>query len=77
MQHIDVVLNDSDYAQVVSRAQEAGVSVSEWVSGVIHHSAVDSRPLDPLFGILANAPELADALDAVVAERADRVLRAS
>ena len=77
MQHIDVVLNDNDYAQVLSRAEEAGVSVNEWVRELVHHSAVASHPRDPLFGILADAPDLADALDAVVAERGDRVVRAS
>jgi hypothetical protein len=30
----------------------------------------------PLFGFLADAPDLEDALDAIVAERGDRVLRA-
>jgi len=77
MQQIEIALSDTEYTQVLSRAQEAGKSVSEWVENLVRHASGIDSPRDPLFGILADAPDLADTLDAIVAERGDRVLRAS
>jgi hypothetical protein len=77
MQHIDIALDDKEYAQAVSRAQEAGVGLDAWIHDLIQRASLPSYPVDPLFGMLADEPELADAIDDVVAERSSRVLRAS
>ncbi|HWE62277.1 MAG TPA: hypothetical protein VHB98_11255 [Chloroflexota bacterium] len=77
MQHIDVPLDDHEFEQAASRAQEAGVSLETWVRDLIRHAAVPAYPTDPLFGLLADAPDLADAIDLVVAERDSRRLRGS
>jgi hypothetical protein len=75
MQHIEVALDDHEFAQAATRAQEAGISVEEWVRDFVRQAAAPTQPTDPLFGLLADEPELADALDAVVAERGSRPLR--
>ncbi len=75
MQHIDLILDDHEFAEATNRAQEAGVSLEAWVQELIRHAAVAPYPVDPLFGDLADQPELADAIDAVVAERVSRRLR--
>jgi hypothetical protein len=76
MPHIDVILDDREFAEAASRAQEAGISLEAWVHDLIRRATVSSYPVDPLFGVLADQPELADAIDAVVAERGSRRLRA-
>lgn len=75
MQHIDVTLDDHEFDQAEALAREAGVSVETWVRDVIRRAALPTQPTDPLFGLLAGEPDLTDALDAVVAERASRTLR--
>lgn len=75
MQQIVVILDDQEFAQVVTRAQEAGVSVEAWVHDLVRQATAPMQPIDPLFGLLAGEPELADALDAVVSERGTRALR--
>jgi hypothetical protein len=77
VQHIEVTLDDHEFALAVSRAQEAGVSLETWVRDLIRGAAMPIYPTDPLFGLLANEPDLADAIDAVVAERGSRTLRVS
>ncbi|MGH2391484.1 MAG: hypothetical protein ACRDIE_25090 [Chloroflexota bacterium] len=77
MPRIDVSLNDHEFALAATRAHEAGVSLEAWVHDLISQAALPDRPTDPLFGLLANEPELADAIDAVVADRGSRVLRGS
>ena len=77
MQHIEVILDDNEFAQAAGRAKEAGVSLEAWIRHLIRHAAQPAYPTDPLFGMLADAPDLADAIDAVVAERRSRVLRVS
>lgn len=74
MHHVDVPLDDHDFAQATRQALEAGLSLEGWVRGLIRHATVSSYPSDPLFGLLADAPDLADALDEVVAKRATRGL---
>jgi hypothetical protein len=51
------------------------MSLETWVRDVIRHAAVSPYPTDPLFGVLTAVPDLADAIDAVVAERERRTLR--
>jgi hypothetical protein len=75
MHHIDVSLDDHEFAQAASRAQEAGVSLETWVRDLIRQATAPASPSDPLFGLLADAPDLAAAIDAVVAERTSRGLR--
>lgn len=75
MRHVDVALDDQEFAQIAARAREAGVSPEEWVRRLIRQAALPAQPSDPLFGSLADEPELADAIDAVVAERSHRALR--
>ena len=77
MRHIDVSLNENEYTQAASRAEEAGVSVSAWIRDLIQSATQPQYPADRLFGILAAETDLADAIDAVVSERSDRVLRVS
>jgi hypothetical protein len=69
--HIDVVLDDHEFAEAASRAQVAGISLEAWVHDLIR-ATVSPYPVDPLFGVLADQPELVDAIDAVVAERGSR-----
>jgi hypothetical protein len=75
MQHIEVALDDHEFAQAATRAQEAGISIEDWVRDVVRQAAIPAQPADPLFGLLTDEPELADAIDAVVAERGTRPLR--
>jgi hypothetical protein len=76
MRHLDVTLDDQDFAQAAKRAKEVGLSLEAWARDVLRQAAQPGRPTDPLFGILADEPELADAIDAVVAERGQRTFRA-
>jgi hypothetical protein len=69
MQHIDVSVDDQEFALAASQAHDAGISLEAWVRNLIRHATL---PTDPLFGLLVDEPELADALDAVVAERGSR-----
>jgi hypothetical protein len=77
MQHVEVTLDDNEFAQATGRANEAGVSLDVWIRDLIRQAALPARPTDPLFGLLADEPELTDAIDAVVAERGSRTLRVS
>lgn len=77
MQHVDVALDDQECALAVSRAREAGVSLEDWVRDLVRRAAVPTYPSDPLFGSLADEPDLTDAIDGVVAERGNRTLRVS
>jgi hypothetical protein len=77
MRHVDVTLDDQEFAQAASRAQAAGLSLESWTRELIRRAATKDFPTDPLFGLLADQPDLADAIDAVVAERSSRTLRAS
>lgn len=72
MPHINVTLDDREFEAAANRAQAAGVSLEAWVHDLIRHAIVSPYPTDPLFGVLANEPELADAIDAVLAERGSR-----
>lgn len=42
------------------------------VHELIHCAALPAYPADPLFGLLADTPGLADEIDAVIAERKRR-----
>jgi hypothetical protein len=72
MPHLEVTLDDHEFAEATKRAQEAGVSLAAWVHELIYRATVTPYPVDPLFGMLADQPELADAIDAVGAERGSR-----
>ncbi len=77
MMHLDVLLDDHDYSRARAVAREAGMSMEEWIRDLIRHATQPLEPSDPLFGLLADEPSLADAIDTVVAERPQRVLRVS
>ncbi|HVA92857.1 MAG TPA: hypothetical protein VNL71_23795 [Chloroflexota bacterium] len=77
MMHIDLDMDEQEFARASAAARTAGVSIEEWVGGLIRRASQPLQPSDPLFGYLANDPELADAIDEVVAERSGRGLRAS
>ena len=77
MADVTITLDDQDLARARALAQAEGLSVEEWLRDVIKRSTVAPRvrPRDPLFGMFADEPELADAIDEVVAERQHRPLR--
>ncbi len=75
MKHIDVILDDQEFTQANTLARQAGGSLEQWIRRLIHDAALSPHPSDPLFGLLADEPELADAIDAVVAERPQRELQ--
>ena len=77
MADVTITLDDEDLARARALAQAEGLSVEEWLRDLIKRSTVAPRvrPRDPLFGMFADEPELADAIDEVVAERQHRPLR--
>ena len=77
MAEVTITLDDQDLARARALAQAEGLSVEEWLRDLIKQSTVAPRvrPRDPLFGMFADEPELADAIDEVVAERQHRPLR--
>jgi hypothetical protein len=77
MADVTITLDDQDLARARALAQAEGLSVEEWLRDLIKRSTVAPRvrPRDPLFGMFADEPELADAIDEVVAERQNRALR--
>jgi hypothetical protein len=75
MQRIELTLDDSEFAQAAGRAKEAGVSLDVWIRALVRQASLPAYPTDPLFGLLADETGLADAIDAVVAERGSRALR--
>ena len=78
MADVTITLDDQDLARVRALAQAEGLTVEEWLRDLIKRSTVAPRvrPRDPLFGMFADEPELADAIDEVVAERQHMSLRA-
>ena len=77
MADVTITLDDQDLARARALAQAEGLSLEEWLRDLIKRSTVAThvRPRDPLFGMFADEPELADAIDEVVAERQHRPLR--
>ena len=77
MAEVTITLDDQDLARARALAQAEGLSVEEWLRDLIRHGTVTPRvrPRDTLFGMFADEPELADAIDEVVAERQHRPLR--
>jgi hypothetical protein len=77
MAEVTLTLVDQDLARARALAQAEGLSVEEWLRDLIKRGTVAPRvrPRDPLFGMFADEPELADAIDEVVAERQHRPLR--
>ena len=77
MADVTITLDDQDLARARALAQAEGLSVEEWLRDLIKRGTVAPRvrPRDPLFGLFADEPELADAIDEVVAERQHRPLR--
>ena len=77
MADVTITLDDQDLARARALAQAEGRNVEEWLRVLIKRSIVAPRvrPRDPLFGMFADEPELADAIDAVVAERQHSPLR--
>ena len=78
MADVTITLDDQDLARARALAQAEGLSLEEWLRDLIRRGtgAPHLRPRDPLFGMFADEPELADAIDEVVAERQHRALRA-
>jgi hypothetical protein len=68
MADVTITLDDRDLARARALAQAEGLSVEEWLRDLIRRGTVTSRvrPRDPLFGMFADEPELADAIDEVV-----------
>jgi hypothetical protein len=77
MADVTITLDDQDLARARVLAQAEGLSVEEWLRDLIKRGTVapSVRPRDPLFGLFADEPELADAIDEVVAERRHWSLR--
>jgi Ribbon-helix-helix protein, copG family len=77
MADVTITLDDQDLARARALAQAEGLSVEEWLRDLIKRGTVAPRvrPRDPLFGMFADEPELADAIDEVVAERQHSPLR--
>ena len=77
MADVTITLDHEDLARARALAQAEGLSVEEWLRDLIKRGIVAPRvrPRDPLFGLFADEPELADAIDEVVAERQHRPLR--
>lgn len=75
--HIDVDMDEQEFARASARARTAGVSIEDWIRGLIRGASQPSRPADPVFGYLAEEPELASAIDEVVAERWQRASRSA
>ena len=78
MADVTIPLDDQDLARDRTLAQAEGLSLEEWLRDLIRRgtAAPRIRPRDPLFGMFADEPELADAIDEVVAERQRLSLRA-
>jgi hypothetical protein len=78
MADVTITLDDQDLACARTLAQAEGLSLEEWLRDLIRRgtAAPCIRPRDPLFGMFADEPELADAIDEVVAERQRLSLRA-
>ncbi len=78
MVQITISLDEQELAQAAAQAHAQGLSVEEWLREVVRRTTiVQPRPRDPAFGMLADDPELADAIDEVVAERHTTHLRVS
>ena len=77
MADVTITLDDQDLARVRALAQAEGLSVEEWLQDLIRRGIVTPRirPRDPLFGMFADEPDLADAIDEVVAQRQHMSLR--
>lgn len=78
MATVTISIDERQWAQARAQAETEGMSVEEWLQRLIQRSTSSSpyeRPRDPLFGLLANEPDLADAIDGVVAERRQSRLR--
>lgn len=79
MATVTINVDDQDLARVTERAQAEGTTVEEWLQLVVkQESKLDLplvRPRDPVVGMLADEPELADAIDQVVAERQHMPMR--
>lgn len=78
MAQVTIDVEEDVLARARNLAQAQGLSLDEWVQNVIEQNAItdlSSLPRDPFIGMLADEPELADAIDEVVAERHKRRFR--
>jgi len=75
---VTMSLNEQELAQAATQAQAQGLSVEEWLREIIKQETTTDRcPRDPAFGMRADDPGLADAIDEVVAARDTTRLRVS
>lgn len=78
MVQVTMSLNEQELAQAATQAQAQGLSVEEWLREIIKQETTTDRcPRDPAFGMRADDPSLADAIDEVVAARDTTRLRVS
>jgi Ribbon-helix-helix protein, copG family len=78
MIQITITVDEQVLARARELAQAEGVSVEEWLRVLIRQGVASTpraKPRDPLFGMVAGDPDLADAIDEVVAERFQMQLR--
>lgn len=72
MAQITIDVDEDELARARALAAAEGLSVEDWLHVLIERGAIPAppvRPHSPLFGMVANEPELADAIDRVVAAR--------
>ena len=71
MAQITIDVDEQVLERIQKQAREAGLSVEEWLRQLIDQDAPlpPGQPSDPFIGMFADKPELADAIDEVVAER--------
>jgi hypothetical protein len=78
MTQITITIDEQVLARARELAQAEGLSVEEWLHLLIRQGVASTphvKPRDPLFGIVADDPDLADAIDDVVGERFQMHLR--